>query len=68
MNSHQHYGLIEPPTKSTTDHTPFTLAYGSEAVIPVELKVSSHRVTYYDPRMNIDFLLESLDFVDEKCE
>ena len=54
--------------KSATDHTPFTLAYGTEAVIPMELEVPSHRVTYYDPKTNQNLLLESLDFVDEKRE
>ena len=52
--------------KSATDHISFNLAYGYEAVIPVELEVPSHRVTYYDPRMNKYLLLEYLDFVDEK--
>lgn len=52
--------------KSAADHTPFSIAYGSEAVIPVELEVSSHRVTYYDPRTNRDLLLEFLNLVDEK--
>jgi hypothetical protein len=54
--------------KTATGHTPFALAYGTEAVIPVELEVPSHRVTYYDPASNQDLLLESLDFIDEKRE
>ena len=54
--------------KSATGHTPFALAYGSEAVIPVELEVPSHRVTYYDPKTNQNLLLESLDCIDEKRE
>ena len=52
--------------KSVTSHTPFSLAYGTEAVIPVELEVPSHRVTYYNPKTNPNLLLESPDFVDEK--
>ena len=54
--------------KSVTGHTPFSLAFGTEAVIPIELEVPSHRVTYYDPKTNQNLLLESLDFVDEKRE
>ena len=54
--------------KSTAGHTPFSLAYGTEAIIPVELEIPSHWVTYYDPKINQDLLLESLDFVDEKRE
>ena len=38
-----------------------------EAVIPMELEVPSHRVTYYDPVSNQDLLLE-LDFINEKHE
>jgi len=36
--------------KTATGHTPFALTYSSEAVIPVELEVPSHQVTYYDPK------------------
>lgn len=54
--------------KTATGHTPFALAYGTEAVIPLELEVPSHWVTYYDPKSNQNLLLESLDFIDEKCE
>ena len=50
----------------TTSHTPFSLSYGSETVIPLELEVPSHRVTYYDPMTNRSLLLESLDMVEEK--
>ena len=39
-----------------------------EVVIPVELEVPSHRITYYDPESNQNLLLESLDFIDEKRE
>jgi len=52
--------------KTATGHTPFALAYGSEAVIPVELEVPSHQVTYYDPKTNQDLILEYLDMVEEK--
>lgn len=51
-----------------TDHTSFVFSYGFETVIPVEIEVPSHRVTYYDPRMNRNLLLESLDLIDEKHE
>jgi len=54
--------------KSATGHTPFSLSYGSEVVIPVEMEVSSHRVTYYDPKSNAILLAESLDLLDEKRE
>ena len=54
--------------KTATGHTPFSLSYDSEAVIPVEMEVSSHRVTYYDPKTNAILLSESLDLLNEKRE
>ena len=52
--------------KSATGHTPFSLAFGAEAVIPVELEIPSHQTIYYDPMTNNEHLLESLDMVEEK--
>lgn len=52
--------------KSTTGHSLFVLAYGSDAIIPIEPKVHSHRVIHYNPLTNEELLLESLDMIDEK--
>ena len=52
--------------KTATGHTPYSLSFGLEAVIPVELEVPSHRVAYYDPLTNKALLLESLDMIEEK--
>ena len=52
--------------KSATGLTPFSLAFGTEAVIPIEIKVPSNRVTYYDPMSNNELLLDSLDMIEEK--
>lgn len=54
--------------KTATGHTPFSLSYGAEAVISVEMEVHSHRVTYYDPKTNAIILAESLDLLDERRE
>ena len=54
--------------KSTTGHSPFALAYGSEAMIPVEPKVRSHRRRHFNQRENKQLLLESLDQINEKRE
>lgn len=56
--------LLTP--KPTTHHSPFVLAYGSDAMIPVELKVLSHRVIHYNPQTNEQLLVEPLDTIDEK--
>ena len=54
--------------KTATGHTPFSLSYGAEAVIPVEMEVHFHCVTYYDPKTNAILLAESLDLLDERRE
>ena len=38
--------------KTATRHTPFSLAYGSEAMIPVEIEVPSHRRIHFNQAKN----------------
>ena len=45
--------------------TPFKLAYGSEAVIPIEVHMASHRVKEYQAEENEVQLRLNLDFIDE---
>ena len=52
--------------KTATGHTPFTLAYGAEAMLPVEMVVTSHRMIHYDPEENEELLGISLDLIEEK--
>ena len=54
--------------RTPTGHTPFSLTFGSEAVLPVEIKVLSHRVQSYDQDRNHELLCNSLDLVDERRE
>ena len=54
--------------KTTTGHTPFSLAYGSEAMIPMEIEVPSHRRIHFNQAENEELQLEALDFLDEKRE
>ena len=54
----------------TTVRTPmgetlFKLAYGSEAVIPVEVHMANHRVTMYQDKDNEEQLRLNLDLIDE---
>ena len=44
---------------------PFRLAYGSEAVIPAEVGLTSYRVDNYDESKNDEALRLQLDLVDE---
>ncbi|GKU90939.1 hypothetical protein SLEP1_g4880 [Rubroshorea leprosula] len=50
---------------SATGETPFSLAYGAEAVIPVEVGLPSDRSDCHDDQNNEQLLRENLDFVEE---
>ena len=52
--------------KTATGHSPFALAYGTEAMIPVEAQIPTHRRENYDPKTNEELLNASLDLVDER--
>ncbi|XP_071714676.1 uncharacterized protein [Rutidosis leptorrhynchoides] len=52
--------------KKSTGETPFSLVYGSEAMIPAEILVPTHRVANFDETANNDALCENLNFVDER--
>ena len=45
--------------------TPFKLAYGSEAVIPAEVHMTSHRVKEYQAEENEVQLCLNLDLIDK---
>ena len=51
--------------RTPTRETPFKLAYGSEAVIPVEVRMASHRVKEYQAEENDVQLHVNLDLIDE---
>ena len=48
-----------------TRETPFRLAYGSEAVISVEVGLTSYRVGNHDKSKNDKAMCLQLDLVDE---
>jgi hypothetical protein len=52
--------------KNPYGDTPFGLAFGSEAVIPVETELTSLRVQKYDPELNDEGLKLSLDLLEER--
>jgi len=52
--------------KTATGHSPFSLAYESGAMIPVELEVPTHRRIHFNQEQNEWLLLEELDRLDEK--
>ena len=48
-----------------TGETPFQLAYGSETVILVEVRLTSYRVGNHDKRRKDDTMRLKLDLLDE---
>ncbi|XP_043815293.1 uncharacterized protein LOC122724412 [Manihot esculenta] len=42
--------------RTSTKETPFALAFGTEAVVPIELQVPTHRVQFHDENANSDKL------------
>ena len=51
--------------RTPTRETPFKLAYGSEAVIPAEMHMASHKVKGYQVEENEVQLRLNLDLIDE---
>ena len=51
--------------RTLTGETPFALAYGSEAVIPVETGIQSLRYQWLDEDTNWQQLNHNLDSIDE---
>ena len=52
-------------TRTAIGETPFSLAYGSEAMIPVEVGLPSFRRAHFNPSYNDENLSVSLDLIDE---
>ncbi|GKV28094.1 hypothetical protein SLEP1_g37185 [Rubroshorea leprosula] len=55
-------------SRTATGETPYHLAFGTEAVIPVEIGVPSFRVTHFDEGRNGQLLRENLDLLAEVRE
>ena len=51
--------------KTPTRETPFRLAYRSEAIIPIEIRLTSFRVENHDENRNDEAMHLQLDLVDE---
>ena len=43
---------LHTTTKAATGETPFMLAYGSEAILPVEVALHTHRLTTFQEELN----------------
>ncbi|KAL0449053.1 UNVERIFIED_CONTAM: hypothetical protein Slati_1461700 [Sesamum latifolium] len=66
--------ILKPTDKSkttprgSTGETPFSLVYGTEAIIPAELGIPSHRVMNFSEECNENLLRENLDLIEELRE
>nr|GEW16297.1 reverse transcriptase domain-containing protein [Tanacetum cinerariifolium] len=54
--------------KSSHGDTPFSLTYGTKAVIPVEIGMHTYRTAAVDIVYNDEELLLNLDLLEERCE
>ncbi|CAA0834113.1 Polynucleotidyl transferase- ribonuclease H-like superfamily protein, partial [Striga hermonthica] len=54
--------------RSTTGETPFSLVYGMEALLPVELELQSQQSSTYDQEQNEELMLTALDTIEELRE
>ena len=46
--------------------TPFSLTFGTEAVVPIGLQKGSPRIQFYDEASNFENLLTELNLLEEK--
>nr|GFD31818.1 reverse transcriptase domain-containing protein [Tanacetum cinerariifolium] len=54
--------------KSSHGDTPFSLTYGTEAVIPAEIEMPTYRTTVVDAVNNDEELRLNLDLLEERRE
>ena len=52
----------------STGETPFSMTYGAEVVIPLEIGFPTSRISSFNPRDNDEQLAKSLDLIKEKRE
>ncbi|XP_074359933.1 uncharacterized protein LOC141700056 [Apium graveolens] len=57
--------VMRTTSRTGTGETPFKLAYGTEARLPVETGSPSHRVANFDEVSNIEGLRTNLELLDE---
>ncbi|KAL0319761.1 UNVERIFIED_CONTAM: hypothetical protein Sradi_5237600 [Sesamum radiatum] len=63
-----HIGTWRTTPRGLTDESPFALVYGTEAIIPAELGVPSHRIMHFSENHNNELLKENLDLLEELRE
>ncbi|KAL0401635.1 UNVERIFIED_CONTAM: hypothetical protein Slati_4193400 [Sesamum latifolium] len=61
-------GKSKTTPRESTGESPFALVYGTEAIIPAELGIPSHRVMNFSEECNENLLRENLDLIEELRE
>lgn len=54
--------------RSITSETPFSLVFGSEAVIPSEIQGQAFRITHFEPEDNEELLRTDSALIEERRE
>ena len=54
--------------KTGNNCTPFSLVYGSEAVLPLEIRVPTYRVSSFEENKDNEELRLNLDLLEERRE
>nr|KYP48628.1 Retrovirus-related Pol polyprotein from transposon opus [Cajanus cajan] len=68
QNTEKRYQTIEKlalALQSTTQETPYRLTYEADAMIPVEIRETSHRCQVFNSEQNAQELAADLDLIDE---
>ncbi|XP_074342972.1 uncharacterized protein LOC141680732 [Apium graveolens] len=58
-------GDLRTTPRTSTGETPFKLAYGTEAMLPIEVGSPSHRAINFDEDANEEGLRTNMDLIDE---
>ena len=54
--------------RRSTGETPFSMSYGAETVIPIEIEFPTLRTQSFNPSDNDELLKRSLDLIEERKE
>ena len=60
--------MYRPTRKSTTRENPFALAFGTEAIAPIDVGLKSPRVEFANAEHNEESFCLNLDLLEEKRE
>ncbi|KAL0416307.1 UNVERIFIED_CONTAM: hypothetical protein Slati_3462600 [Sesamum latifolium] len=66
--THNLMDKLRTTPRGSAGESPFSLVYGTEAIIPAELGIPSHRVMNFSEESNNNLLKESLDLIEELRE